>query len=218
MMMTPPNFLILLSGALRPTQRLAGQIADARTIAADSGMRHATALDIVPELWVGDFDSSDASLLAEWKDVERQSFPAAKNATDGELAVEAALSRGARSIVLAGALGGDRSDHVMAHLLYATALHEAGTGVMLTSGDEEVWPLAEGTHRFDLPVNSLFSILCLTEVKALTIDGARYPLDGFAASFGTTRTISNVVEDTLTISHTGGRALLLARPYDFSGV
>ena len=55
-------FLILLGGELTVTERLMRQISGARVIAADSGMRHAAALGVNPELWIGDFDSSDAAL------------------------------------------------------------------------------------------------------------------------------------------------------------
>ena len=51
-------FAILLGGDLTVTPRLKSQIRGARVIAADSGMMHAAALHIMPELWVGDFDSA----------------------------------------------------------------------------------------------------------------------------------------------------------------
>mgnify|MGYP001184054706 CR=1 FL=1 len=84
-------FLILLGGELSPGPRLAAQIEGARVIAADGGMRHAATLGLVPELWVGDFDSSDTALKARFSGVERVEHPVAKDMTDGELAIEAAL-------------------------------------------------------------------------------------------------------------------------------
>ncbi|MCB1719598.1 MAG: thiamine diphosphokinase, partial [Candidatus Competibacteraceae bacterium] len=49
------HFVILLGGDLSPTPRLRDQVAGARAIAADSGIRHAEALGLDPELWTGDF-------------------------------------------------------------------------------------------------------------------------------------------------------------------
>ena len=86
-------FLILLGGELSPGPRLAAQIEGARVIAADGGMRHAATLGLVPELWVGDFDSSDTALKARFSGVERVEHPVAKDMTDGELAIDQPAAR-----------------------------------------------------------------------------------------------------------------------------
>lgn len=210
-------FLILLGGALEKTDRLTRQIDDARVIAADGGMQHAADLAVEPELWVGDFDSSPPGLMRRWPDIQRLPFPAEKNLTDGELAVDEALKRGADRIVLAGALGGARSDHALLHMTNACALHADGLDIMLTSGQEEAWPLSLGRQTFDLPPSSLFSILNFSDVSGLSIEGARYPLDRFDLAFGSSRTLSNVAEGPVTITIASGTALVLARPYDLSG-
>lgn len=215
--MTQSPFTILLGGALTPTERLSAQLAGSRFIAADGGMRHARTLGLAPELWVGDFDSTDAALNAEFAGVQRDRYPAAKNATDGEIAVEAALARGATSLIFAGALGGTRSDHAFLHLLRLAALAEEGYSVFMTSGDEEAYPLLPGSREIDLPKGSLFSVLGFTELTDLSIENARYPLDGFALPFGSSRTISNVAEGAVRLSLKSGRAVVLARPYDLSG-
>ncbi|MGO6903043.1 thiamine diphosphokinase, partial [Rhizobium ruizarguesonis] len=54
MPMSQSTFTILLGGELSLTERLRHAIAGSRFIAADGGMRHAAALGITPELWVGD--------------------------------------------------------------------------------------------------------------------------------------------------------------------
>ena len=215
--MTRSTFTILLGGALSLTERLAAQLVRSRFIAADGGMRHAKTLGVVPELWVGDFDSTDEALLSAFAQVPRENYPAAKNATDGELAVEAALARGASTLIFAGALGGTRSDHAFLHLLRLAALAEEGHDVFMTSGEEEAYALMPGVHEIDLPKGSLFSILGFTDLTGLSIENARYPLHGFALPFGSSRTISNVAEGPVRISLKSGRAVVLARPYDLSG-
>lgn len=210
-------FTILMGGPLAATDRLLGRLKETRVIAADGGMRHAAGLGLTPELWVGDFDSTPAELIAEWPEVPREPYPPAKNETDGEIAVEAALSRGARSLVLAGALGGERSDHAFMHLIYAVRLAETGLAIHLTSGEEEATPLLPGTLELNLPKGSLFSILGLDTLDGLSIDGARYPLFGFHLPFGSSRTISNVAEGPVRFTLSSGRAIVLARPYDHTG-
>ena len=70
------RFAILLGGDLTVTPRLRAQLKGARFIAADSGMMHAASLGIVPELWVGDFDSAGSELTMQYRDVPRETFPA----------------------------------------------------------------------------------------------------------------------------------------------
>ena len=210
-------FTILLAGDLAITDRLAAQVAGSRVIAADGGMRHAGALGLTPELWVGDFDSAPQSLLDAWKGVERQPYPRAKNATDGEIAVDAALARGATSLLVAGALGGQRTDHAVMHLLLALSLTERGVPTLLTTGEEEARAHLGGALSIDLPKGALFSILPFSALSGLTIEGARYPLDRAEIDSGSSRTVSNVAEGPVTITLQSGRAMVIARPADMTG-
>lgn len=212
------KFVILLGGPVRVNPRLLGQVEGARAIAADGGIRHADILGLTPEMWVGDFDSSDDALAARYASVPRLEYPAEKSLTDGELALQMALDGGASEIVMAGALGGDRADHAWAHIVKAMALAMEGRRMILTSGDEEGHPLRPGRLILDLPRASLFSVLGLDRLEGLTISNARYPLDGFELPFGSSRTISNVAEGEVTFDLRAGRAFVLARPHDFSGV
>ncbi|MDS7598139.1 thiamine diphosphokinase [Agrobacterium tumefaciens] len=216
--METQRFTILLGGDVTVTDRLKSAVSGTRVIAADSGMRHASALGLSPELWVGDFDSAEPGLLDQWPKVERQPYPAAKAVTDGEIAVSEAINRGARSLVLAGALGGERSDHALQHFLYAVALTERGFEVVLTSGEEEAYPLLPGVLDIDLPESALFSVAGISALKGLTITNVRYPLEDFALAFGSSRTISNVANGGLAhFSLQSGKAIVLARPYDLTG-
>ncbi|MDO1585191.1 thiamine diphosphokinase [Rhizobium oryzicola] len=216
--MNSTTFTILLGGSLTVTDRLRDLIDGSRFIAADSGIRHASTLGVTPELWVGDFDSSDALLKARWASVKRHSYPAAKAATDGEIAVAEALARGADRLILAGAMGGERSDHALQHMLHALALAAEGIEIMLTSGEEEAYPLIDGDEmELELPRGSLFSVLGFTNLAGLTLGNVRYPLTGFSLPFGSSRTISNIAEGAISVSLATGRALLMARPYDLTG-
>ena len=213
------KFVILLGGPVMVNPRLLGQVEGARAIAADGGIRHAEVLGLTPEIWVGDFDSTDGELALQYAEIPRLAYPAEKSLTDGELAVEMALERGATEIILAGALGGERADHAWAHIVQALALAFEGRQVFLTSGSEEGYPLLPGRSlTLDLPKASLFSVLGLDRLEGLTIRNARYPLDRFELPFGSSRTISNVAEGEVTFDLRAGRALVLARPHDFSGV
>ncbi len=215
--MTHSTFVILLGGNLAVTDRLKRALADCRFIAADSGMRHAAILGVEPELWVGDFDSTDAELAKQWPDIKRKPYPPAKNETDGEIATAEAIDHGATRLIFVGALGGERSDHALQHLFHAMSLAERGLDILLTSGEEEAVPLLPGKIGLDLPKGSLFSVIGFSTLEGLNIIGARYPLANFALPFGSSRTVSNVAEGRVEFHLRSGKAMILARPYDMTG-
>jgi thiamine pyrophosphokinase len=206
------RFTILLAGDLTVTDRLKAQMAGSRLIAADGGMAHAAALGRVPELWIGDFDSSDASLMAQYPDVQRQTHPPAKDTTDGELAIQEVMAMGAREIVLAGGLGG-QMDHAFAHLMLLLKAHARGLKVMLTSGHEEAWPVIDDALELDLPVGARLSVLPVTDLIGLSISGVRWPLEARDVVLGSTLTLSNeVVSSPVRIANTKGMAVVLVYP------
>lgn len=207
------RFTILLGGDLTRTPRLDRQIAGSRVIAADAGMLHAVALGVVPELWIGDFDSVPANLPAGLSSVPRRTFPAEKDKTDGELAVAAALDAGARSLLLAGAFGGPRADHGFLHMALAMRQAEAGTSVLLSSGAQEGFPLLPGRTECRYDVGTLFSVLAFSDLSGLSISGAKWPLHDVEVAFGSSRTISNEVSGPIEARLGSGRAFLLAHPY-----
>jgi thiamine pyrophosphokinase len=207
------TFTILLGGELIRTPRLDRQIEASRVIAADAGIGHARMLGIVPELWVGDFDSVPANLPENLAAVPKTVFPAEKDKTDGELAIAEALDRGATSLVLAGAFGGKRADHAFLHLALALRLAETGITVLLTSGAQEGVPVLPGKAGFDYADGTLFSVLGFSDLSGLTVTGAKWPLDHVEVAFGSSLTISNEVRGRLGIALERGRALLLAHPY-----
>ena len=213
------TFTILLGGALAVDDRVLALVAGSRVIAADGGMRHAGALGVRPEVWVGDFDSTDADLVARFPEITRKSFPPAKNLTDGALAVEEALERGATRIVMAGALQGERTDHGLMNLLLAVRLAGDGIDIVLTSGEEEAHPLLAGEMVVDMPEGALFSVLGVSDLAGLSIDNAVYPLADFALPFGAARGVSNKAKGgPVRFGLKSGWGIIILRPHDFSGV
>ena len=207
------RFAILLGGGLVRTPRLDAQVAGARVIAADSGIRYAASLGVTPELWVGDFDSVPPVLPAHYADIPRKTFPHEKDKTDGELAIAEALGLGATSLVLCGAFGGQRADHEYLHLALSVQIAEAGIDMTLTGGSQEGFPLLPGTAEFDYQDGTLFSILGFSELFGLSVEGAKWPLHNVEVAFGSSLTISNETRGRLRISLERGRAVLLAHPY-----
>ena len=205
------RFTILLGGSLTPTTRLRRQIARSHVIAADGGMRHAEVLGLSPELWVGDFDSTSAGLLTRHENVPRERHPVDKDKTDGDIAADVAIARGAREIVMVGGLGG-QADHLLGNFALALRLAQDGIATLLTSGDEEAHPLHPGETRLDLPDGTRLSIIALSSIRDLTIEGVRWPLVDREVPLGSTLTLSNVAHGPVAIRFTSGYGMGLAYP------
>ena len=204
------SYTIVLDGHLQVTGRLISQIGKSNVIVADGAIRYIEALHVKPELWVGDFDSTGSGLKLKYNTIEQRSFPVAKDKTDGELAIDFALERGAERIILCGALGGKRSDHAFFHFAHALAMKKKGIDVLLTSGNEDGYAILPGHYTFDFPVGTIFSLIGFDDLGGLTIEGARWPLFEKNVPFGSSLTLSNEVNGKLQLHLSTGRALLLA--------
>jgi thiamine pyrophosphokinase len=205
------RFAILLGGDLTPTERLLGQVSGCRCIAADSGMAHAEALQLAPELWVGDFDSAGTELAQAFSHVPRLVFPENKNATDGELAVEEALKRGASALVLVGGFGG-QLDHTLGHMTLLLGLAARGIDAFTTSGHEEAYPLIAHVELDALRPGTRVSVAGFTDLQGLSISGVRWPLQNRDVRLGSSLTLSNECVGPVSISLRGGRAIVLVYP------
>ena len=196
---------ILVGGRLTPSPALAALPRPDLVIAADGGARHAETLAVKVDLWLGDFDSSDGLTL----DAPREVHPAAKNSTDAELAVTVARQRGATELVILGAFGG-RFDHAFALALGACRLAAEGLKVSLHSGDEAGYPLLPGVPVvLDLQTGQIFSVLAASELRGLTLRGARWPLTNASVPLGSGLTISNEAAGGVLSAELGAGVALL---------
>lgn len=186
------NALILAAGDILITPRLLAEAQSATlVIAADGGLRHAARLRVTPELIVGDFDSLSPADVAAWPDVPREEHPEDKDMLDLEIAVDAALARGAGSLLIAGAFG-SRLDQSFAALLIAAPLKRDGLDVRLVGGASWAWPLAAGTAvEPPLEPGTTFSVLALDEDCTVSIAAARFELDHARLPFGSGFGVSN---------------------------
>jgi len=161
-------------------------------IAADSGLEHAQALGVPVDLVVGDLDSVDPAALdaavADGATVERH--PAAKDATDLELALDAALERGATEVLVLG-VGGGRLDHFLANMLLLASPRYSHVRVDARVEGDEVTVVHEHVELVGA-AGALCSLLPLGgPAVGVVTDGLRFPLRRETLAPGTTRGVSN---------------------------
>lgn len=205
----PQTCVILLGGDIAVTERLKGQCRDALVLAADSGIRHADALGLEVDLWLGDFDSTTPALTLRFASVPRQAYPREKDKTDGELAIDEGIARGCTRFVMVGAFGGERTDHAMQHAFQSLVLARRGFEVLMSSGREEAVPLLPGNHVFDLPPETIFSLIGFSDMEGVTIGGAKWPLEDRHVPLGSSLTLSNIAVGQVRIALSGGEGLFM---------
>lgn len=205
--------VVVASGELAETD--AAWLADADlVIAADGGAASLGPLGPYgrqPDLLIGDLDSIEPELVARLEAggtrVERH--PVDKEASDTELAVEAAHAAGATEVVVLGAFGGDRLDHELANVLLLA--DPALAGIALVTGKTRARAIQAG-GRLGLAgrVGDLVSLLPIGTATGVTTDGLRWTLDGATLRPGRSRGLSNeVVAAPASVRIAGGVLLIV---------
>ena len=189
----------------------------AGVIAADSGLHVADALGLHVDLLVGDLDSADASRVdaaaASGTTIERH--PAEKDATDLELAFDAARARGASRIVVVDG-GGDRLDHLLGNLALLASPALAGVQVEAYAGTARLAVARGGEPAVEIhgPPGSLVTLLAAGgPARGIITEGLRYPLHCEELAPGTSRGVSNeLVGGSAAVGLESG-ILLVVQPF-----
>ena len=157
-------------------------------IAVDGGFAHLQVAGCVPQYVLGDFDS--LGYVPEGANVEV--YPAHKDKSDLELALDRILAEGFSEVVVYGALGG-RLDHTLASLQTCARFAEQGLGVSLVGPDFQV-RIVVGPAKLSLPVckRGTVSVFSATdESTGVSEWGMEYPLEDARLTNRTTLGLSN---------------------------
>ena len=189
----------------------------ALVVAADGGAAKAPLAGLRPDLLVGDADSLDAAGLAAVRaaGIPVELVPAAKDESDLELAILAALARGATRITVLGALGGPRFDHALANawLLAHPAL--AGRVVVLLDATTRIRLLdaTGGPAAAELigRAGDLVSLFAFgADAEGVSTAGLAYALRDELLPVGPARGLSNVRSGpTARVELRAGRLLVV---------
>ncbi len=166
-------------------------------LAADGGARFLLGIGARPDAVVGDFDSLGAEDVQRLRTagVELVRHPARKDATDGELAVDEALRRGAGELVLAGGTGA--LDHTLGHLAILRRLAARGVTARLVAPRLCVRVLvAPAAVTLDAGAGTRVSLAPVGADATVTLSGFDYPLDCGVLRAAACLGLGNHVADT----------------------
>ena len=187
---------------------------DAFIIAADSGYEHAVSSGHQPHLLVGDMDSISAAHLADARvlGIEIEEHQSNKDLTDTELAVTAALERGATAITIVAG-GGDRFDHVIG-LLHSLASFSPRALTTVFIGTARITFTSPGDLRtITTTVNDTVSLIPLGGDVVVSTTGLQWNLTNETLRAFASRGVSNrATHTTITIQATTG-ILAIIQPF-----
>lgn len=145
-------------------------------ISADGGLEYLEKMQISPDLIVGDFDS-----LSKSHGIPRDSivFPSEKDDTDTEIALNEAIKRGFKQVLIFGGTGG-RLDHTIANLSSLIYAAENGVQAFLIDERNKAFVLSEGSHELDFEENSYVSFFNFgCDFSVISLTGFKYPLEKY---------------------------------------
>jgi thiamine pyrophosphokinase len=158
-------------------------------ICADGGTRHAIELGLTPDVIIGDLDS----LLEGFQPSDKTQiikFPADKNETDLELAIDHALSLKPEELIILAAFGG-RLDQTLGNIALIANSKLLGCDVRLHDGVEEVFFCRDQVQVKGRSADIVSLIPWGGEVSGIVTEGLRWPLNNEILYPQKTRGISN---------------------------
>jgi thiamine pyrophosphokinase len=182
-------------------------------VAADSGVEYALALGRAVDLVVGDLDSAAPAAIdaAVAGGAEVRSFPADKNQSDLELALDAARAGGATRVIVVGGYGG-RLDHFLANALLLASPSFADVDIEALVGDARITVVRREASLTGAPGDVCSLLAAGGPARGVRTTGLRFPLHGEDLLPGSTRGLSNeLTEPVATVSLEHG-ALLAVQP------
>ncbi|MFP3915149.1 MAG: thiamine diphosphokinase [Actinomycetota bacterium] len=203
--------VVIFNGGEPASPSLKGEISeDAYLIAADSGLDTALSWGYDVDLVVGDLDSvSVQALEASTAPVERHSPD--KDATDLDLALQAAMRLDPERVVVLGGQGG-RFDHLLGTVMLLTSERWSDVDLEWVANRARVRVMRSGATLHGT-VGTLLTLLAVHgPVTGVTTSGLRWNLTGATLLPGSTLGISNVFESPVATIRMGSGTLLAIQP------
>ena len=142
-------------------------------VCADKGYQNAKALGFHVNVLVGDFDSL-SSIPDDVDEIVK--VPAKKDQTDLQLAVDAALERGADDIIIVASTNG-RLDHTLSLICVLEYLWDKKIPAHIVNGQNRIRFLRDSGVIIMRSAYKYFSVVALDKkAKKVTIDGGEYPI------------------------------------------
>jgi thiamine pyrophosphokinase len=187
------------------------EIGTSLIIVCDGGVRHLQKLGIKPHVIIGDMDSIEPDQLTSYsaQGVQIIKYPANKDFTDTELALDYALNLKPTAIYIWGALGG-RLDHTLANVFLLLKGQKAGIKTYLIDEYCEAFIVDKEAAFVDGKGVTVSLFAFSPQVEGLSLSGFVYPLKDAVLTIGESLGVSNIINrDQAKISVRAGNLLVI---------
>jgi len=203
------NILISLGGDCSVERN---QLLDRYTyvFGVDAGTEHLYKLFFQPTHIIGDFDSIEENTKnrAIRDSAEVLSYSINKEQTDLDIALQLAKEKLIKNITIVGGEGKEL-DHLFANLITISSFHTSEEITWITKLETIIF---SNSNQFHLKENSIFSILPLSAIKNLTIQGAKWNVLNQNIPYGSTKTLRNIaLSNQVKINVEKGKFCLIAK-------
>ncbi len=165
-------------------------------LASDGGYKTAKKMGLEVDVLLGDLDSITRNDVEEARSIgiEVISFPIDKDKTDGELAVDYAISLDSKEIIILGSFK-EELDHALGNLFLLFKIYNAGIKSMLLTQNYEIELIDSFKEYIDKIGNEISFIPVSEIVEGLSIKGCKYEINNVSVEMGQTLTLRNLIVD-----------------------
>jgi len=173
------------------------QIGNRTRVAVDGGIRFFRKNKIIPDILIGDFDSTPRLSKKYLSQFEVLSHPSRKDKTDSQLALETILERGAEDILICGAIAKTEIDHTLSNVFILDLINrfkkrfKKSVTARLVGPGFEIYLLDNESIDVRGWRGDYISILPLRDGVWIDYAGLDYPVPKRALRFGDTLSLRN---------------------------
>ena len=177
-------------------------------VCADSGLHHAHAMQIKPDIVTGDFDSVDHDLLDEYRKIDDVQIIHDPDQYSTDLMKSLSHAPAGTEVEVFGAIGG-RGDHDFSHYLFLMQM-EKPDHITLRSHNEQR-RVIKFPHKFKADINDKVGIFPLQPIENMHFKGLEYQADGLPKPYtlGWNGACNIVKEEEVEIIIDSGAALII---------
>lgn len=166
-----------------------------KIICADGGTRHAYNMGVVPDVIIGDMDSSADEYIKYFQKLRIPfiKYSSDKDKTDTHICLEYALEL-CDEVLLFGATG-TRLDHTLANISILRLAADRGKMACIIDENNEIYVIKD-TIRLEGKKGDILSLIPIsTKVEGVTLKGTHYLLKDAKMELGNPYGVSNMFEE-----------------------